>query len=238
MLVCVIGRVRADTVIVQILVEVCFVEIVNERCVLPKYVRLSHVPSDNTAILTLGKCVIVAMTCARFGLCHPQFFEQSSNLSVYVLTSVVTVKIDNHQGETPAKIKIYEGREQCIDVFFETLDEAGKTMEFFGSADEFINLITWQTEESWIKKRVEKGIHINVLLMPGPDAALLESTDEGEMCTTKIFKGTLPFITGFMLYANKVIIWQPRAPLIVKIEDEYIVQMLRSIFNEMWKREG
>lgn len=143
-----------------------------------------------------------------------------------------------HQGETPTKIKIYEGREQWIEVFFETLDEAGKTMEFFGSADEFINLITWQTEEAWIKKRVEKGIHINVLLMPGPDAALLESTDDGEMRTTKIFKGTLPFVTGFMLYANKVIIWQPRAPLIVKIEDEYIVQMLRSIFNEMWEREG
>lgn len=140
-----------------------------------------------------------------------------------------------HQGESPTKVKIYQGRDQYINIFFQVLDETKGPISFFGSADEFINLITWDTEELWIKKRMEKGIHINVLLMPGRDAALLESTDETEMRTTKIFKGKKPFVTGFMLYANKVLIWQPRAPLVVQIEDEYIVEMMRSMFEELWE---
>lgn len=143
-----------------------------------------------------------------------------------------------HQGETPTKIKVFQGKEQYIDIFFQVLEETKGPISFFGSADEFINLISWPTEEAWIKKRVERGIHINVLLMPGKDAALLESTDETEMRTTRIYGGKKPFVTGFMLYSNKVLIWQPKAPLVVLMEDEYIVDMLCSIFEELWEREG
>jgi sugar-specific transcriptional regulator TrmB len=139
-----------------------------------------------------------------------------------------------HQGESPTKIKVFQGKEQYLKIFFQVLDETKGPISFFGSADEFINLISWDTEELWIKKRIERAIHINVLLMPGRDAALLESTDETEMRTTKIYQGKKPFVTGFMLYSNKVLIWQPRAPLVVLIEDEYIVEMMQSMFEELW----
>lgn len=139
-----------------------------------------------------------------------------------------------HQGETPTKIKVFAGKEQWLNIFFQVLDETKESISFFGSADAFIELITWEREREWIAERVKKGIHINVLLTPGKDAETLESTDAKEMRTTKFFKGTMPFVTGFMIYANKVIIWQPKAPLVVLIEDEYIVQMLRSIFAELW----
>lgn len=141
-----------------------------------------------------------------------------------------------HQGETPTKIKVLEGKEQWNKIFFQILEEAKDKIEFFGSADAFIELVTWETEREWIKKRVQKGIHMNVLLTPGKDAQILEAADAKEMRTTKFFKGMIPFVTGFMLYANKVIIWQPKAPLAVLIEDEYIVAMLRSMFDWMWSR--
>lgn len=143
-----------------------------------------------------------------------------------------------HQGETPTKIKVFEGKEQWMQIFFQVLDEAKDKIEFFGSADEFINLITWDKEKEWIRKRVTKGIHINVLLVPGKDAITLESTDEKEMRTTRFFNGSSGFASGFMLYANKVIIWQPKAPLVLLIEDEYIVQMLRSVFVALWDKSG
>lgn len=139
-----------------------------------------------------------------------------------------------HQGETPTKVKVMGGKEQWMKVFFEVLDEAKDEIKFFGSADAFIKLVSWESEKQWIKKRVEKKIHINVLLTPGKDAVTLESTDSKEMRTTRFFKDSLPFVTGFMLYANKVIIWQPEAPLAVLIEDEYIIAMLKSIFYVLW----
>jgi len=142
-----------------------------------------------------------------------------------------------HQGETPTKIKVLEGEEQWYKIFFQVLDEAKDRIDYFGSADAFISLISWETEKEWIRKRVEKKIHINVLLTPGKDAQTLSENDEKEMRTTRIFKGTVPVVTGFMLYANKVIIWQPKAPLALLIEDEYIIQMLRSVFNVLWEKE-
>jgi sugar-specific transcriptional regulator TrmB len=96
--------------------------------------------------------------------------------------------------------------------------------------------VTWEREKEWIRQRIRKGIHLNALLTPGKDAALLQSEDPKEMRTTKIFKGKSPFVTGFMLYANKVVIWQPEAPLVVLIEDEFIVQMLRNVFAALWER--
>lgn len=141
-----------------------------------------------------------------------------------------------HQGETPTKIKVLQGREQWLTIFFQVLDETKGPISFFGSADAFIEMISWETEKEWIKKRVQKGIHINVLLTQGKDAQTLQGTDTKEMRTTKLFTGSMPFVTGFMLYANKVIIWQPKAPLAVLIEDEYIVEMLRSIFTNEWDR--
>ncbi|HCC83508.1 TPA: hypothetical protein DEP96_01510 [Candidatus Uhrbacteria bacterium] len=143
-----------------------------------------------------------------------------------------------HQGETPTKIKVYEGEDQWNKIFFKVLDEAKDKIDFFGSADAFIGLISWETELEWIRLRTSKNIHMNSLLTPGADAATLVQNDKLQMRTTRIFQGTLPFVTGFMLYANKVIIWQPKAPLAVLVEDEYIVAMLRSIFAALWTQSA
>lgn len=141
-----------------------------------------------------------------------------------------------HQGETPTKIKVLGGKEQWLKIFFQVLDETKGPISYFGSADAFIEMVSWETEREWIKKRTQKEIHINVLLTPGKDAQTLKEADPKEMRTTRFFNGAIPFVTGFMLYANKVIVWQPKAPLAVLIEDEYIVQMLRSIFDVLWEK--
>ncbi|PIZ95807.1 MAG: hypothetical protein COX80_03690 [Candidatus Magasanikbacteria bacterium CG_4_10_14_0_2_um_filter_33_14] len=140
-----------------------------------------------------------------------------------------------HQGETPTKVKIFQGEDEWLKLFFQVIDETKDTISFFGSADAFIDMISWDTELQWIKKRTEKNLHLNALLTQGDDATTLRNTDEEQMRTTRFFKGKLPFVTGFMLYANKVTIWQPKAPLVVLIEDEYVVQMLRSIFDTLWE---
>jgi sugar-specific transcriptional regulator TrmB len=139
-----------------------------------------------------------------------------------------------HQGETPTKIKVLQGEEQWLKIFFQVLDETASPISFFGSADSFIEMVSWEIEREWIKKRTQKGIHINVILTPGEDAQKLKEADSKEMRTTRIFNGEITFVTSFMLYANKVIVWQPKAPLVLLVEDEYIVDMLKSIFYYMW----
>ncbi|EKE06643.1 MAG: Transcriptional regulator, TrmB [uncultured bacterium] len=160
--------------------------------------------------------------------------EDFSTLDHTLVGSMPDLLALYHQGETPTKIKIFQGEDQWMKIFFQILEETKDTISFFGSADAFIDMISWETENKWIKKRVEKNIHLNALLIPGTDAQKLKENDEGQLRTTRFFRGQTPFVTGFMLYANKVIVWQPKAPLAVLIEDEYIVQMLRSIFDTLW----
>lgn len=162
--------------------------------------------------------------------------EIVSGLDQMLVGAMPDLLAQYHQGETPTKIRVFEGREQWLRIFFQILEEARGKIEFLGSADAFIELVTWEREREWIAKRKEKGIHIDVLLTPGKDAVVLKEADLKEMRTTRLFKGNMPFVTGFMLYANKVIIWQPKAPLVVLVEDEYIVQMLRSIFGVLWEK--
>lgn len=142
-----------------------------------------------------------------------------------------------HQGETSTKIKVLQGKDQWLKLFFQVLEETKGPIKYFGSADAFIGMISWETEKEWIAGRLQRGIHINVLLTPGEDATTLGTNDAKEMRTTRIYRGE-SVTTGFMLFANKVIIWQPKAPLAILIEDEFIVQMLGSVFDMLWHKSA
>jgi sugar-specific transcriptional regulator TrmB len=161
--------------------------------------------------------------------------ESMAELDRTLLSMMPTLLAQYHQGETPTKVKIFKGKEQWNDIFFQILDEAKDRMSFFGSADAFIELISWETELEWIAKRMRNKIHIDVLLTPGKDALTLKNDDPEQMRSTRFFHGTVPFVTGFMLYANKVVIWQPKAPLVIQLEDEYVVAMFQSMFTNLWE---
>ncbi|MEQ1561697.1 MAG: helix-turn-helix domain-containing protein [Nitrospira sp.] len=139
-----------------------------------------------------------------------------------------------HQGETPTKIKVLQGKEQYLKAFFSILDEEGEETQFFGSAKDFVKFISWDEEYRWMGKREERGIFVKSLLLPDEDAEMLHKTDKEHLREIRIIKGLAPFVTAFQLYANKALIWQPAGSLAVLIEDEYIVAMLRSIFNTLW----
>lgn len=138
------------------------------------------------------------------------------------------------QGDLPTKIKILEGKEQYRQALMNILDEARDTVRHFGSADAFIGLITWHTEREFIAGRLKRGLALKALLLPGPDQETLQANDAKELRETRIFQGEKPFTSSFLLYANKVVIWQPAAPLVLLIEDEYIVEMFTVIYNTLW----
>jgi len=142
-----------------------------------------------------------------------------------------------HQGETPTKVRILQGKEQFVKAFYQILDEEGEETQFFGSAKDFVRFISWDEEYRWMAKRKEREIRIKSLLLPGEEAELLQKTDAEHLREIRIMEGLSPFNTAFQLFANKVIIWQPHAPLAILIEDEYIVGMLRSIFQFLWNHQ-
>ncbi len=140
-----------------------------------------------------------------------------------------------HQSGGATKIRIIQGHDQFLKLFFQIIEETENTSEFFGSATDFISFISWKEEHKWIRERIKRGIFIKVLLLDTPDARLLARTDKSQMRETRIFKSQTSFKTSFQLFGNKVIIWQPKASLAILIEDKLIVEMLKSIFYNLWK---
>ena len=140
------------------------------------------------------------------------------------------------QGELPSKIQVFEGDAQFTKMFEMVLRESDKRNEFLGSAQDFIDLVGWKKENWFIEERIERGIFMRSLLLPSVDSNTLAGRDEDQMRETRIMEGADPFPTSFHLFGDKVIIWQPKAPLGILIEDEYIVAMLRSVFEQLWEQ--
>jgi hypothetical protein len=45
----------------------------------------------------------------------------------------------------------------------------------------------------------------------------------------------MEFESSFMLFANKVILWNPLIPMATSLEDEITAKMFREIFLRLWK---
>jgi len=139
------------------------------------------------------------------------------------------------QGGKETQIKVIQGKEQYLKIFNQSVEESKQAMEFFGSAQDFIGFISWQEENNWIKKRIKKGLLIRSLILPSSDAEALKSTDSKQLRETRILVTPTTFVTSFQLFANKIIIWQPKTPLAILIEDRYIVDMFKAMFYCLWK---
>lgn len=141
------------------------------------------------------------------------------------------------QGELPTSVKIFEGKDQFLKIFFQVLDESKDEILYCGSAEDLISgFIGWAQEEKWIAKRLKKNIFMKALIFGGADAEKLSNDDSAQMRETRLIKNIKIFPTSFHLYANKMIIWQPKAPMALLVKDEYIVSMFKSIFSVLWEQ--
>lgn len=141
-----------------------------------------------------------------------------------------------HQGETATKIKILEGKD-WIRYWMEMMEQNAKEeLMFFGSMDDFIGYIGWDGLAELTRERMRRDIVLKTLILPGEKASEIMMRPTEEIRDTRILKGASPFATSFQIFLGKVMIWQPKAPLAVLIEDQYIVEMLKSMFNLLWER--
>lgn len=140
------------------------------------------------------------------------------------------------QGELPTSVKVFEGKDQFLKIFSQVLDESKDEILYCGSAQDLVSgFIGWSEEEKWIAKRLKKNIFIKALIFGGTDAEKLEKDDPKQLRETRLIKNMMHFPTSFHLFANKMIIWQPKSPMAMLIEDEYIVGMFKSIFSVLWE---
>ncbi|MBM3204810.1 hypothetical protein FJZ48_02415 [Candidatus Uhrbacteria bacterium] len=138
------------------------------------------------------------------------------------------------QGDRATAIKVFDTEKKWVEIFFQVLTETKGDYLFFGNVEKFLALAPG-VQQRWVEERIKRGIFGKLLTLPSVIAKEKSKNDKQELRETRFLPGTESFETSFLIFGKKVIIWQPKAPLAVLIEDEYIVQMLRSIFSLLWK---
>lgn len=138
------------------------------------------------------------------------------------------------QGELPTSVRIYQGETEYYKLFFQMLEEAQGEILSFGAGEEYVKSFPALETSRWSKERLARKIWLKTLSLP---TKLLEPVlDPSDYRETKILSTMNPFVTSFQIFGKKAAIWQPEARLALLIEDEFITQMLKSIFDLLWNQ--
>lgn len=140
------------------------------------------------------------------------------------------------RGDLPSNVRIYQGRGQYLGAFFGMLDEGKDSLDFFGSVDDFLNLIDMDDQQEYLRERVQRGLRSRTLTLPGPNADRIATADKENMRETRVITALSPFSASFHFFADKIIFWQPEALLAIRIEDDLIVTMLKSMYECLWSQ--
>ncbi len=138
-----------------------------------------------------------------------------------------------HQADEQTRLQVLSGEDEYEQAFSQMFEETGGEILFFGSVHEFIGLVSPKTYEYLVRQRIQRKVSLRALFCESQEARTIFARKE-ELREVRIFSPLIPFATSFQASRHKVIIWQPQAPLAVVIEDEYIVDMLRSMFESLW----
>jgi sugar-specific transcriptional regulator TrmB len=139
------------------------------------------------------------------------------------------------QGELPTAIKVVQGREGFLKLFHQILDEESHCVDFCGSVEDYLGFIPQADQERWTERRLKKNIRVRTLGLPGPALDRVSMIAKTQLREVKYLKTNKLFQTSFQLFGNKIIFWQPKAPLAVVVEDEFLVAMMRSLFLKLWE---
>lgn len=151
------------------------------------------------------------------------------------LAAIIPVLMAQYrQGEGTTKVKIFETRDQWMQAFFDTLTEADR-IDWFGNYHEWVSFVGAEREQLWIAKRIEKQIPIRLLMLPSIEGESLADASPQSRREYRLLASAVPFSCSFQIFANKILLWQPKTPLAVLIEDEYLAQMFRAIFQTLWQ---
>lgn len=137
------------------------------------------------------------------------------------------------QGNRPTKISVLQGRAKLLQAYLQVFEEAKDEICFFGAGAEFVKFVSFDLGKQRIRRRVERGVKARSLTLPDVAESGL-TTNLAELREARVLRSAAPFVTSFHLFANKALLWQPKGDVAVLIEDEYIVAMLKSMFDVMW----
>ena len=154
-------------------------------------------------------------------------------------TSMPEMLAQYSQGAETSRIKIFESKNALTDVLIRLHTEETKLPTLvFGSVEYHLDVLKGAGYERLVRERVTRGIELKMLLLKSPNAEMMKERAKEELREVRFLKGLAPFLTAFQVFDKKILFWQPKAPLAILVEDEYLAQMHRSVFEKLWNESS
>jgi sugar-specific transcriptional regulator TrmB len=161
-----------------------------------------------------------------------ELLEKINNGVFSVLPDLVAMY---QQGDRATSLKVFDTEKSWVDAFFQVLDETKDDYLFFGNIEKFLAFAP-SVQQRWVEERVKRNVHGKLLTLPSEIAKEKSSRDKEELRETRFLSSMKSFEASFLIFGKTMILWQPKAPLAILVDDEYLVQMFHSVFDCLWEQ--
>lgn len=133
------------------------------------------------------------------------------------------------------QFKIYTGRSQFIDAHNQILHEINTNMCVFGNLEAFHDIYSLEHQELWTKKRAENIFSVRLLIFKSKTHSDYLKRVNPPQVERRFLPEKFKNISSFSLYNQKVLLWDPVLPRVIKSENEVMHATFSQIFELLWE---
>lgn len=131
-------------------------------------------------------------------------------------------------------IRIYQGKDQFIQLMNQILVEESHEILHFGSNEHIVELLGLDYANDWVSKRVANNIKTKEIVFPSHYIRSRQDQNTEELREVKWTPVEFSAAGSYLIFANKVALWNSLLPKMIVVEDAIIVQLLRTNFELIW----
>jgi sugar-specific transcriptional regulator TrmB len=152
------------------------------------------------------------------------------------LNSIIPLLLKEYDSTLPhPSIKIYQGREQFILLMDQILEEEKEQIFHFGSNEHIVSLLTKDYADNWVDRRVGRKIGTREIIFRSNYIESRQEKDEDELRQIKWIPAQFDATGSYLIFANKVALWNSLLPKMIVVEDAVIVNLLKTNFEIIWE---
>jgi sugar-specific transcriptional regulator TrmB len=133
------------------------------------------------------------------------------------------------------QFKIYTGRSQFIDAQNQILHEINTSLSYFGNIDAFYEVFDIRYQEMWAQRKERERFSVRLLIFESKQHRELNQKIKPPNVEIRVLPERFRNISSFTLYNQKVLLWDPIIPRVIKSENEVMFTTFSQIFELLWE---
>lgn len=144
----------------------------------------------------------------------------------------------NDQTAKPV-VRVFTGHDGLRQVEEDVLSCANKEILLFSNQAQEKKVFNELDHKDFIKRRIDRGVHIKVLAADTPESHMLKQKDKHVLRTTRIIQGPPPFSNEIYIYDDKIAMLDfDRDVIGFIVTSKSYGDFMRWVFVQLWDKHG